>query len=111
DVDSKIVVEGFRDGFSGEKPALSEDRMHEAIQGFEKELEARMKKDAIELPEKNKKEGAVFLAENKKKEGIKVHPVKVNGKTYELQYKILREGNGSSPMPNDRVTTHYRGTL
>jgi FKBP-type peptidyl-prolyl cis-trans isomerase len=28
-----------------------------------------------------------------------------------LQYKVLKEGNGPSPNLEDRVTTHYRGTL
>lgn len=54
--------------------------------------------------EKNKEAGAKFLEENKKKEGVV---------TLEsgLQYKVLKEGNGEKPTVNDRVTTHYKGTL
>ncbi len=28
-----------------------------------------------------------------------------------LQYIVLREGDGASPMPGQSVTLHYRGTL
>jgi FKBP-type peptidyl-prolyl cis-trans isomerase len=57
-----------------------------------------------ELAEKNKKEGAEFLAANKAKDGVKTLP---SG----LQYKILSEGNGAQPKPNDQITVNYRGTL
>lgn len=54
--------------------------------------------------EKNRKKSQTFLAENQKKEGVIVLP---SG----LQYKVLREGTGASPEPNDTIVTHYRGTL
>lgn len=112
EVDPNIVINGFRDGFSGKKGLLTEQEMKEVIEIFEKDLEARMQKEALEVPEKNKKEGAAFLEENKKKEGVKVHPVKLSdGRTSELQYKVLREGTGPTPKFEDKVSTHYRGTL
>ena len=47
---------------------------------------------------------AAFLAENKKREGVKTL---ASG----LQYKVLREGKGSTPKATDSVITHYRGKL
>jgi len=53
---------------------------------------------------KNAQESKKFLEENGKKEGIKT-----TGSG--LQYKVLREGDGITPAPEDFVTVNYRGTL
>ncbi len=53
---------------------------------------------------KYRAEGSEFLASNAKKQGVITLP---SG----LQYKVLEEGTGRSPGPNDSVTVHYRGTL
>lgn len=49
-------------------------------------------------------EGTAFLAKNAQKEGVVVLP---SG----LQYKILKAGTGERPTENQKVKTHYRGTL
>ena len=104
DVNPDLIIAGFRDGLAGKKPLLTETETKEVMANFEKEMETRSAQDAEGAAEKNKKEGEAFLAENKKKEGVKTLP---SG----LQYKILRDGTGPSPKPDDKVTTHYRGTL
>lgn len=48
--------------------------------------------------------GESFLAENAKKEGVTVLP---SG----LQYTVIKEGTGASPVATDRVKCHYEGTL
>ena len=48
--------------------------------------------------------GETFLKENASKEGVKTTP---SG----LQYKVLQEGNGRTPVATDTVRVHYRGTL
>jgi FKBP-type peptidyl-prolyl cis-trans isomerase FklB len=47
---------------------------------------------------------AQFLAENAKKPGVIVRP---SG----LQYRILHNGFGKRPSPNDMVTVYYTGSL
>jgi len=54
--------------------------------------------------EMNLKKGETFLKENKTKPGVVELP---SG----LQYKILQEGSGESPDPEDKVTVHYEGKL
>jgi FKBP-type peptidyl-prolyl cis-trans isomerase len=54
--------------------------------------------------EANLEAGLAFLAENKGKDGV----VETDSG---LQYRVDREGDGSSPDANDRVTVHYHGTL
>ena len=51
-----------------------------------------------------KEEGAKFLAENKKNKDVKET-------ASELQYKVVKEGNGKKPAATDRVKVHYTGTL
>lgn len=55
-------------------------------------------------PEDNKKAGMEFLAKNAKKD-------KVVTTASGLQYQILTEGKGATPVATDRVTVKYKGTL
>jgi FKBP-type peptidyl-prolyl cis-trans isomerase FkpA len=52
----------------------------------------------------NVEKGKKFLEENKAKEGV-------TELESGLQYKVLAEGNGNSPAPEDTIEVHYRGTL
>lgn len=54
-------------------------------------------------PEENKTAGLAFLAENAKKAGI---TTTASG----LQYQVLTEGTGVSPIATDTVSVHYAGT-
>jgi len=58
----------------------------------------------MEKAVQNRREGQAFLEKNGKKEGVVTLP---SG----LQYRVIREGGGASPGPEDWVTVHYRGTL
>jgi FKBP-type peptidyl-prolyl cis-trans isomerase len=50
------------------------------------------------------KEGEAFLEQNAGKEGVITTE---SG----LQYKVIKEGSGKSPGPQDQVTVHYKGTM
>jgi FKBP-type peptidyl-prolyl cis-trans isomerase FklB len=52
----------------------------------------------------NLKAGQDFLEENRKKPGVVALP---SG----LQYEVLVEGKGPKPVPTNKVTCHYHGTL
>ncbi|MCU4175430.1 FKBP-type peptidyl-prolyl cis-trans isomerase [Carboxylicivirga sp. N1Y90] len=56
------------------------------------------------LSYEQRKPGIEFLAENSKKEGVQVT---ASG----LQYKVLEEGTGNSPVATNTVKVHYTGTL
>jgi FKBP-type peptidyl-prolyl cis-trans isomerase len=53
---------------------------------------------------REKQQSAAFLHENAQKPGIVTTP---SG----LQYQVLQEGQGASPMASDRVSVNYRGSL
>jgi FKBP-type peptidyl-prolyl cis-trans isomerase FklB len=105
ELDVDTVVSAMKDVLAGNELRLTDQQARETITAYQQE--ARKK-----TAEKNKKEGEDFLAANLKKEGIKTHPVMLlDGKTADLQYRIITDGTGASPKSNDVVTVNYRGTL
>ena len=62
----------------------------------------------VELSQKKSQEaisaGQAFLDENGKKEGV---TTTASG----LQYEVLTNGTGATPIESDQVTVHYHGTL
>lgn len=99
-----MLIQGLKDGFSGQTSALPSDQTQQVIAAFRKDMQARADKKRQDLAEKTLAEGKAFLDANAKKEGVKVL---ASG----LQYKVLREGAGKVPSATDRVKAHYRGTL
>ncbi len=106
DVDTKIFQKGMKDGLSKEEktPVMTEEQMREVMQNFRTTLMEKRKKETDEAGVKNLKTGEDFLAKNKVKPGVVTLP---NG----LQYKVITEGKGDKPAPNDSVTVDYTGTL
>jgi FKBP-type peptidyl-prolyl cis-trans isomerase FklB len=54
--------------------------------------------------EAQKTNGAAFMAENTGRQGIKELP---GG----IQYEVIKEGTGASPLVTESVKAHYKGTL
>ncbi|WP_339730372.1 FKBP-type peptidyl-prolyl cis-trans isomerase [uncultured Gimesia sp.] len=104
ELDPQILVKGIMDAMTKQKPQMTEDEIRATLIAFQQELrqqqEAKMKKAQAE----NIAKGKQFLAANAKKEGVKTTK---SG----LQYKVINKGTGKTPGQNDKVTTHYRGTL
>lgn len=97
DINVEVFAAGMNDVLSGADLKMSEDEAREIINAF---LQAKQQEKMAAATS----EGEVFLAENAKKEGVI---------TLEsgLQYEVITEGNGEKPTINDKVTTHYHGTL
>jgi FKBP-type peptidyl-prolyl cis-trans isomerase FklB len=104
DVDIDALVQGIRDSLTGKKTLMTENEAHETITALQKDLQTKMREKLKAQAEKNKKEGEEFLATNRGKEGVKTLP---SG----LQYKVITEGKGKTPLATDTVTVNYRGTL
>ena len=104
DIDPAILLQGLKDAMAGGKTLMTDQEVQSTLMA----LQTAMRKKQMELrqqaAEANKKEGEAFLAENKAKEGVVTLP---SG----LQYKILKEGDGPKPSPDDSVVCNYRGTL
>jgi len=92
----KMFVQGIHDIIGGQQPVLSMEQANILLNNFITSLNT--KKAAANLLE-----GQKFLAENAKKEGVITLP---SG----LQYKVIKEGEGLSPVDTSFVTVHYTGT-
>jgi FKBP-type peptidyl-prolyl cis-trans isomerase FklB len=97
DVDIAALVAGLRASLDGKESKLSAAQAREVITTYQSESRNKL---ALE----NQATGKAFLAKNGKKDGV---ITLASG----LQYLVLKSGNGQQPTKNDRVKTHYHGTL
>ena len=97
DLKSQVFMNAITDVNSDKALALTVEQANMYLNQYMGKLSA---KKAVENLEKSK----AFLVENGKKEGIKTLP---SG----LQYKVIEEGQGNSPVDTSSVTVHYTGTL
>jgi FKBP-type peptidyl-prolyl cis-trans isomerase len=104
DVAFDWLVRGMKDAQSGGPTLMTEQEMGSTLTRFQQEITAKQEKKRQEAAEKNKKDGAAFLAENKTKPGVVTLP---DG----LQYIVITNGSGATPLMNDTVTVNYRGTF
>lgn len=104
EVNLDAFVQGLKDGLAGTEPKMSEDERQQAMMELGQAMKAKQEAKRKVALEKNRKEGQEFLAANAKKEGVKVLE---SG----LQYKVVQEGQGENPGPEDSVTVNYKGTI
>jgi FKBP-type peptidyl-prolyl cis-trans isomerase FklB len=91
------LLRGLQDGLGGRQPALKDSELFAA-------MGEHQRSSMTLLANKNKEEGDNFLKANGQKKGVI---------TLEsgLQYSVLQQGEGATPKLDDRVRTHYHGTL
>lgn len=104
DINSKAIVRGIEDAAAGGRTLMTQDEMRSTLVNLKKRIIAEQTLQQKAAAEKYRHEGAEFLAGNAKKEGVVALSSGV-------QYKVIREGSGKKPSPNDTLTVLYRGTL
>jgi FKBP-type peptidyl-prolyl cis-trans isomerase FklB len=104
DVDNNLVLRGLNDEQSGSPTLMTQQEERDIITKFQQELADRAQKLREEMLAKNKAEGEAFLAQNKNQPGVVTLP---DG----LQYKVITDGSGEMPSPDDTVTVNYRGVF
>ena len=104
DADFQNLLKGLHDAMDGKEPSLEREEMKRLILDLKKRGRELALRRAQEQIVGNAKESERFLDENGKRPGIRTT---ASG----LQYKVLREGSGVRPGPQDRVRVHYRGTF
>ena len=104
DLDLDLFLRGMKDGESGGKTLLTEEQMMAAIGQLRRDVMQQQQKVHLQEAQKNEVEGEAFLDHNKTQPGV---ITLTNG----MQYKVITEGTGATPGPNDMVTVNYRGTL
>jgi FKBP-type peptidyl-prolyl cis-trans isomerase FklB len=93
----KLLLQGINEVNSGQETVFTPEMANQLINAYLTKLN---EKKAVT----NLIEGQKFLVENSKKEGVITLP---SG----LQYKVINEGQGESPIDTSTVTVHYTGTL
>jgi len=104
EVNFERLIQGLEDAIKQKEPRLKEEEMRKLIVDLKNRAREGQMRRLQEQIVKNAQESQKFLEENKKKEGIKTTE---SG----LQYKVLREGNGITPKPEDFVKVNYWGTF
>lgn len=104
EVNFEKLVQGLQDAIKDKEALLSTDEMVKLIVDLKKKANEAHIRNVQDQVAKNEQESKKFLEENKKKEGIKTTD---SG----LQYKVLKEGVGIIPKPEDFVLVNYRGTF
>ena len=98
------IIYGMQDKFNEEPLLLTTEESQKVMRDFSMRMRKKQEDKNKVSSQSNIEEGNNFLAENKNKDGV------VTTATG-LQYKVIAQGNGSKPVPTDKVSVHYRGTL
>ncbi len=96
-------INGVTDAFEKSDLKIDEEEIKPYIKEYFQELQAKQTEIANAKGITNLEEGVIFLEENKNKEGVITTE---SG----LQYEIITEGTGQSPIETDIVICHYHGT-
>ncbi len=100
DVDTSALLTAIRDVLEGKELAMTQEQMQASIQAHNKKLQAKQAMAAKE----NVAKGEAFMAEFAKQDGV----TKTDSG---IMYKVLTQGDGGKPTPQDRVVVNYEGKL
>jgi FKBP-type peptidyl-prolyl cis-trans isomerase FklB len=100
-VDTKKLAQGLSDYVDRKAPLIDKDKAKQILLDYHAKtlIDRQLKKYAD-----NKIDGEKFLEENGKRPEVTTLP---SG----LQYKVIKEGHGPKPGPDDLVLVHYQGKL
>lgn len=104
DLNFELLYRGIVDAQKGADTLISKEKTQAVLMAFQQEMTQKRKQKDSQVAGENEAKGMAYLAENKKKEGVIELP---SG----LQYKVITEGTGEAPKPEDMVTVNYTGTL
>ena len=107
--DQKIFLIGVYDSIKNKEPVINLEAAIEEMQRTKPKINVETGnqskiKELKKEGKNNMEKGQVFLEENSKKTDVKTT-------SSGLQYKVLKEGTGETPLSTDNVEVHYRGTL
>ncbi len=102
-LDKEALKQGFNDGLA-DTLKFTPEQIQQIAQEGEEAIRVKQQEMAAKAAEKNVEAGIAYLEENGKRDGVVTTE---SG----LQYEVLTEGTGASPVATDVVKVHYRGTL
>lgn len=103
-VDFGAIVAGLRDGLTDAQPMLTDEQFAQVMGQFEQQMQQEAENQMAQAADKNLARGEKFVTDYAKKDGVQ--------KTDSgLHYRVIEEGSGATPGPDDKVRVHYEGTL
>lgn len=111
EANTDLFLQGYRNGMDSTNMLIGQEDLNAFLGAFFQKQQAEKMKEQQEKAAKdaevkfgdNRKAGEDFLAENKVKENVKTTD---SG----LQYLVLKEGTGESPVATSKIKIHYHGT-
>lgn len=100
DLTVDLVLAGLRDAYTQQASQVDETAMQAAFQTLQEKMQAQ----AAETAREAGKAGVEFLERNGAREGV---TTLASG----LQYEVINQGSGATPVATSTVRTHYEGTL
>lgn len=97
ELNDDLFIKGINDAIAGKEMKITAEQANSFLNEYVTKL-SNMRAN------ENMVKGQQFLLENSKKDSVVSLP---SG----LQYKIIKEGNGDSPLDTSMVTVHYTGKL
>ncbi len=104
EVNTAILKQGIMDAYLDREPILTEPQWRLVLRTFQQDLRREQQAATSRDAEVNKAAGEIFFEENATREGVVTLP---SG----MQYRIITEGDGPSPLTTDNVVVHYTGKL
>ena len=103
-VDMDVMVASMQEVLDGKDPQMTEEEMRTIMMDYQKKMMEKRQAEQEKAATENLEKATAFLEENGKKKGVKTLD---SG----LQYKVLKEGKGETPVIGKMVSTYYKGTL
>jgi FKBP-type peptidyl-prolyl cis-trans isomerase len=104
DLDLRVLFAAMREVLDDVPSQLTDSAITAIDMQFRQDLQTRREEKRKKIADDNKAEGEAFLAKNKEEKGVVTTE---SG----LQYIVIKEGDGATPVLTDKVTVHYHGTL
>lgn len=99
-IDSEYLTNGFLDGAYGNDTQISQYQMQNAVRDFEAKYEKQQAAALEELKTTNLNNAESFLKANASTDGV----ITISDK---LQYKVIEDAEGATPVATDTVTLNY----
>ncbi len=104
DFSDEKFINGIQAGLDNNEEGMTRMEAQQSVQSFVMSKQQAMQMKAQAEAQETLQDGLAFLEENKTKPGVLTTE---SG----LQYLIIEEGTGVSPLATDTVKVHYAGTL
>lgn len=103
-----LNVDCFNDGMKiaikGGKSIFTQEQEKDIMTKFQQVMQSKMNEKQKQISAENKAKGEAFLTKNKQNPNIKTT---ASG----LQYEIVKQGTGATPVDTNIVKVHYEGSL